>query len=488
MVNPKSGGVEGVPCDFCSDQPAVLYCRADSAKLCLFCDQHVHSANLLSRKHVRSQICDNCASEAVSVRCSTDNLVLCQECDWDAHGSCSVTAAHDRTPLEGFSGCPSALELASLLGLDLQDKSLLARSDPQLQNWDMGLPSMDSSWNRFGMQDLMVPIQNGVVDLTGDMKRQNSGGISGKQKQGIQKQLLDLLKRDLDGSGDGRGGGGSGSENLVPGTQTKNGWQEENGNGNGDVEGLASIDVRNERGGVGGVAARAASLETVLQQQTPFSTLLKMPEENRDGDMLWDSNPHGQNTQIWDFNLGRLRDHEGSGPLEVTYGSNVSGFMIKDFSELMKEPSLTDTKMLRDIYQMNCPVGQDDTKFNITSNNPAGSLGPATSESNNVPIGQPSSGSVFGDDKGSGASNDINFMEQSFLMRGDGISMRTLGTKADMELLAQNRGNAMLRYKEKKKTRRYDKHIRYESRKARADTRKRVKGRFVKATTEAPDG
>lgn len=32
---------------------------------------------------------------------------------------------------------------------------------------------------------------------------------------------------------------------------------------------------------------------------------------------------------------------------------------------------------------------------------------------------------------------------------------------------------------------RYDKHIRYESRKARADTRKRVKGRFVKAS-EAP--
>jgi hypothetical protein len=29
---------------------------------------------------------------------------------------------------------------------------------------------------------------------------------------------------------------------------------------------------------------------------------------------------------------------------------------------------------------------------------------------------------------------------------------------------------------------RYDKHIRYESRKLRADTRKRVKGRFVKST------
>ncbi|XP_047958731.1 uncharacterized protein LOC125204200 isoform X2 [Salvia hispanica] len=50
-------------------------------------------------------------------------------------------------------------------------------------------------------------------------------------------------------------------------------------------------------------------------------------------------------------------------------------------------------------------------------------------------------------------------------------------SKSDIELLAKNRGNAMQRYKEKKKTRRYDKHIRYESRKARADTRKRVKGR-----------
>ncbi|KAM1145519.1 hypothetical protein ACFX19_038161 [Malus domestica] len=149
----------------------------------------------------------------------------------DAHDSCSVTAAHDCTLLEGFFGRPSALELASLLGLDLQDKSLPARPDPQHQNWDMGLSSMNSSWNGFGMQDLIMPIQNGIVDLTDDMKRQNSGGISGKQKQGIQKQLLELLKRDLDG-----GGGGSGGENLVPEMQTRNGWHEENGNGNGDAD------------------------------------------------------------------------------------------------------------------------------------------------------------------------------------------------------------------------------------------------------------
>jgi hypothetical protein len=48
----------------CGSWVAVLYCRADSAKLCLLCDQHIHSANLLSRKHQRLQICDNCGSEA----------------------------------------------------------------------------------------------------------------------------------------------------------------------------------------------------------------------------------------------------------------------------------------------------------------------------------------------------------------------------------------------------------------------------------------
>ncbi|KAI4364113.1 hypothetical protein MLD38_020247 [Melastoma candidum] len=44
-----------------------------------------------------------------------------------------------------------------------------------------------------------------------------------------------------------------------------------------------------------------------------------------------------------------------------------------------------------------------------------------------------------------------------------------------------NRSNAVMRYKDKKKTRKFEKRVRYESRKARADVRKRVKGRFVKA-------
>ncbi|XP_058114821.1 zinc finger protein CONSTANS-LIKE 9-like [Magnolia sinica] len=49
------------------------------------------------------------------------------------------------------------------------------------------------------------------------------------------------------------------------------------------------------------------------------------------------------------------------------------------------------------------------------------------------------------------------------------------------QLPTASRDSAVMRYKEKKKARKFDKKIRYASRKARADVRRRVKGRFVKA-------
>ncbi|KAK4792360.1 hypothetical protein SAY86_022795 [Trapa natans] len=49
-----------------------------------------------------------------------------------------------------------------------------------------------------------------------------------------------------------------------------------------------------------------------------------------------------------------------------------------------------------------------------------------------------------------------------------------------VDLSSQERESAISRYKEKRKTRRYEKHIRYESRKVRAESRTRIKGRFAK--------
>lgn len=72
----------------------------------------------------------------------------------------------------------------------------------------------------------------------------------------------------------------------------------------------------------------------------------------------------GVGLQIWDFHLGRLRVHEEEP--EVAFGANDAGFTIKNFGELMREASLTNTKMLRDVYHINCMSAHDDMATNVS--------------------------------------------------------------------------------------------------------------------------
>jgi hypothetical protein len=277
MGSPRSRTGDGaVPCDFCAEQSAVLYCRADSAKLCLFCDQHVHSANLLSRKHVRSQICDNCGSEPVLVRCATDNLVLCHQCDWDAHGSCSVSASHDRSQIEGFSGCPSARELASLLGVDLEDKKVNPNpSGPLIQSWRTGGDVMNdpSLWGYDKSNAGVVCLPDLIVPSETVVKRQ--GGRSGGNRGLVMcRQLVELLRRSGDGW-EGLVGLGSG------------------GDGDGGIDGFVDASP---------VVAQQQQQQQQPQQEAPVRALLMMDlkESDRivDGDVLWDRNPRSQSTQV----------------------------------------------------------------------------------------------------------------------------------------------------------------------------------------------
>jgi putative cell wall-binding protein len=57
-------------------------------------------------------------------------------------------------------------------------------------------------------------------------------------------------------------------------------------------------------------------------------------------------------------------------------------------------------------------------------------------------------------------------------------------TKAE---LALDREARLMRYREKRKNRRFEKTIRYASRKAYAETRPRIKGRFAKRTDTEPE-
>ena len=55
-----------------------------------------------------------------------------------------------------------------------------------------------------------------------------------------------------------------------------------------------------------------------------------------------------------------------------------------------------------------------------------------------------------------------------------------------MKVLGMDREARVLRYREKRKNRRFEKTIRYASRKAYAETRPRIKGRFAKRSDVGP--
>lgn len=236
-----------LPCDFCDSKTAVLYCRADSAKLCLLCDQLVHSANALSLKHLRSQICDYCQNDAASNRCSTASLMLCNDCVWNAHNNSSASSLHDHTPIEGFSGCPSIIELASLLGVVLKPEGLV----------DM-VPNSHSSASH--------------VSCGGQNLR------CGKHKGEVYEQLMEMTRRNLarldkDGA------------ELGPGTPPSRRSQ------HGELE---SFEFNN------------GNEDELVQQKMPFTSLLMFPTDvdmrkddcGSEGDLLWDCSHAYEATQV----------------------------------------------------------------------------------------------------------------------------------------------------------------------------------------------
>ncbi|CAN7006595.1 unnamed protein product, partial [Brassica oleracea var. botrytis] len=176
-------------CDYCESSVALVYCKADSAKLCLACDNQVHVTNQLFSKHFRSLLCDSCDDSPSSVFCDTESSVLCQNCDWQHHTSSS--SLHSRRPLEGFSGCPSVTELLALVGLDdLSDKALFLphprggseQTPPQIVSLNDLVASDGSSHNYRAMDVPPLP--------------KNRHATCGRHKEEMIRQLRELSRSE----------------------------------------------------------------------------------------------------------------------------------------------------------------------------------------------------------------------------------------------------------------------------------------------------
>ncbi|KAJ8623140.1 hypothetical protein MRB53_031669 [Persea americana] len=355
-------------CDVCNESIPLLYCRADTARLCFSCDRSVHSDNPLFSKHQRNHLCNACEANPASIFCSTHNLFLCQNCDWDAHDG--LPPAHDRRPLEGFSGCPSAIEFASALGVD--EKGLLGEDDGE--DWVDGVLDgwvWETAAPVISLDDLIVPTTalDGschsfqAVGVSPPLKRRNVA--CGKYKEEILQQLRDLVK-----------------------TETPND----------ECETLDAVH----------------GLQYLVPEQNIQPQDLSTEHENDAVPILVPCNE--ASAVQWHDN-----SHEATDPVAFSY---------KNYLENTIEENSSVVDGYTNVHGSETHTNEDKKEI-------------------------------------------ISCFEE----------IPRLQPRA-YELTGHDRDMVILRYKEKKKTRRYDKHIRYESRKARADSRIRVKGRFAKVTQD----
>ncbi|KAJ3683763.1 hypothetical protein LUZ60_013990 [Juncus effusus] len=346
-------------CDFCSAAPPVIFCRADSARLCLGCDRQVHAANTVSSRHSRSILCDTCHSSASTFFCSSPscNSFLCSNCDFDLHGNGDMGFEHERRGVEGYVGCPNGAELATALGVRIDEKG-----------GEEGFRVMEMEKEKekvFRLEDLIVPTTacHGFHPLqTPPLPKRNS--YCGKYKDEILHQLKELIK----------------SESSM------------NSNSVEDLE--------------------------------PISNLFS-----------WDSS---------------YSQFQGNYNPDANFDS--ASVMVPNNEERKWNPN--DSYVTNNNFQ-NMEVSQD--QYLVSS--------PDANMMNFVEMNEicPS-------------ENYENNMKEGELKE----TIHVLPVKNGPDFVCPDRDSVISRYKEKRKTRRYDKLVRYESRKVRADGRLRIKGRFAK--------
>nr|XP_043636297.1 zinc finger protein CONSTANS-LIKE 13 [Erigeron canadensis] len=381
---PENTNHRGRSCDFCNNSPAILYCRADTAKLCLSCDREVHSTNPLFTKHTRSLLCDGCDSSPASIFCTTDAVVHCQNCDWETHnktGSGSGSGSgHDRRPLEGFSGCPSVSDLLSILGCeDLSKKGVLF------------------GWGSEGGSEFI-------------------------------------------GSGRSNGSGDGFSEYLVWDTPSFVSLDDlivsSGSNHNYQAMGVPPLPKNRN-------AAFGTYKDELLRQLRELAK--SEPNVDNDQDMI-------KSTSEFQSPMVTTQD--------IRFKGRSSGFEHK------LEPNVYSS------YEANpfqwCPDSSETSGLEFYSDQLVGNNTEANcivpdEKHNNVHKSSHTNANHEGQSHHTVVENAPAF---------PAVALR--------ELNNQERETALTRYKEKKKCRRYDKHIRYESRKVRAESRTRIRGRFAK--------
>ncbi|KAK9152317.1 hypothetical protein Syun_010626 [Stephania yunnanensis] len=408
----------GQLCDYCGEQKSVVYCRSDDARLCLSCDRSVHSANALSRRHLRSLLCERCNSHAAIVRCLEEKVSLCQDCDYHGHSGSTSSSAHKKQRINSYSGCPSASEFSknwpfvsevtSMDGLNNgQGKGLFSIDENHASHcWQSdvskitdfstadGLDGLDSfeTWTRISSMRMLDPMPCSVDQMSGFL---DSAALKTLVKQCLIKCAVGLSRKTSLGLSD---------DNLFE-----------------DFD-VADLDLTFEN--YGELFDESLGNQDQMFENVGFDSMFGIKDMS-----------------VTDINcLGDyLAEESSAGRVKMPQPASSSAVSADSIMSAKTEP-------------ISC----------YTSREAHSSLSLSFSGMTGESSG--------GDYQDCGVTSMLPMSESPRFPPGTDNSLPSTG-----------RGSAVMRYKEKKKTRQFEKKIRYASRKARADTRKRVKGRFIKA-------
>ncbi|BBH00016.1 B-box type zinc finger protein with CCT domain [Prunus dulcis] len=415
-------------CEFCGVVRAVVYCKSDLARLCLHCDGCVHSANILSRRHPRSLLCDKCNAQPAMVRCMDEKLSLCQSCDQWKHNNGDTTTGmggHRTHALTCYTGCPSLSEFSRIWS------SVLDGSSSSGFETNGGGGGGNNNWDQ-SLGSAQVPINDQTNCIGNALERRDNS-----------ERSFGVVTSKLSGSLD-----QSSCAKFEP-------W-------------MARSTL---------ISANPNGIPQGNKDQAPF-----LPQESSLSKYISFSRRFGLLDQL--AGCTNFKDLAIQDSNDLCDGLNIDDVPL-NFENA--EGYLAVHKVLPDTRPQDCVAFQSSCgSDNVmpAMNGSANCLLMNPTCSRNINLGFPT-GQVH-------SSMSLSLSSMSRESNPDyqdcGLSPIFLtGEPWDSAMEAsspQARDKAKMRYKEKKKTRMFGKQIRYASRKARADTRKRVKGRFVKAGEE----
>lgn len=552
-------------CDFCQEVCPTVYCRSDLARLCLSCDRHVHNANALSHRHLRTLLCDGCNLQPSAVRCDAENISLCQDCDWNIHGSSQTGSQHKRRAINGYTGCPSAAELSAMWGLDDFPNTTVSDSYGKSSKNVSGLLAINenianssSRWaasrnpsslgcmvagrtdnTRIAQKfDIMVetspsaPSASSMLyaadGLDGStLAAETSGALGQQSKQNpvVVQQLLDLQKMPPHSSSqhqkypevqprtwtqiqmESKLMGPPRNKQVEQDSQAQNQHQERQQKD--QIQGQQQLQQQNNQ------ERQMPSVSPLQPEEQQLKSYANI-ERFMQGDSFWHCNTASEISQLWDphmEDLGLCEDGDRCNDFNM---SDVD-LTFENYEDIFAGSEDQSVSLFGDVggdcssTEMNASFADSSDHIEsapkASSVSPVGCLLPSSHFAGPVATAYPVSGTSVQGMPGPSRVGDI-VMDVSGRKPRSSLSLSLSGhsgesSAADYQdcgvsttclkgdppwcptspesAFSQARDNAMLRYKEKKKLRMFEKRIRYASRKARADVRKRVKGRFVKA-------